>query len=467
MANILVWYRSDLRVYDHAPLVSAVEEARSSQGRVHATFIYSEAQLRGHDNGPTRLAVVQTAVERLKQALQERGITLKVIHSESWLNGVEALIEYCKTHNIHRVYGHREPGYNELQRDAYFASLAQSANIVHKVWEDACLVPPEQLLNGQGGFYKVFTAYKKRWLATIADYLSAPLSAPQVVAQVSPQADEPWQRFEWTNPLNIPVTEQQAQERIETFMARSGDYGKERDLPSVNGTSQLSVALSIGTISSRQIMAHSLHRRDEGTQKWVSEIIWREFYKYLLYWRPELCLHKPFDKKWDAFPWQHDDATLVRWQQGKTGVPIVDAGMRQLTETGWMHNRVRMITAMYLVKILKQDWRLGEAWFAQQLADYDFASNNGGWQWCASTGVDAAPYFRIFNPYQQAKRFDPEGRYIRTYVKELANLPATSFHKETALPVASYPKPVCNYAEERSRTLEQFKLLGHLHDTDR
>jgi deoxyribodipyrimidine photo-lyase len=198
-----------------------------------------------------------------------------------------------------------------------------------------------------------------------------------------------------------------------------------------------------------------------GVQTWLSELIWREFYHYLLYWRPEIARHEPFYPRWDAFPWHNDDDALQRWQQGQTGVPIVDAGMRQLLNTGWMHNRVRMIVAMYLVKLLKVDWRLGERWFAQQLLDIDFASNNGGWQWCASTGVDAAPYFRIFNPHTQSERFDPDGHYIRRWVPELESVPAASIHAPAPALARrlGYCQALIDYKQARAETLELFKQL--------
>jgi deoxyribodipyrimidine photo-lyase len=194
---------------------------------------------------------------------------------------------------------------------------------------------------------------------------------------------------------------------------------------------------------------------------YFSEIIWRDYYKYLLIHRPELSYGQPFNKKWDKFPWVDHKSKINAWKNGETGVPIVDAGMRQLNTNGWMHNRLRMITAMYLTKILQVNWRLGELYFAEQLADFDFAANNGGWQWVASTGVDATPYFRIFNPYLQSKKFDPHARFIRKYVPELAKLEAPKTHEPSAQHhiESGYAQPNVDYKQAREDTLFKFKSI--------
>ncbi|EAR07640.1 cryptochrome/photolyase family protein [Reinekea blandensis] len=457
----LVWFRNDLRVSDHEALFQALNRAKQQQTPVRALFFWSDAQWRSHGAGDAKIAATFSALQALHQKLAKLGIPLDVLSVSWWTECAEQMVNYCQSHQITAIHYHTEPGWNELRRDDRVAQQLSKSVELHR-YHDLYFIDPAHHLTQQGQVYKVFTAYKKSLLRQFSiDHLATfPPRKAGPALKVSPLAmkDLP----NWQNPLQLPVTEDQALTRLDAFCEEVRDYADRRDFPADNGTSQLSAALALGCTSSRQV-AHTLHRHhiSLASDTFFSEIIWRDFYKYLLFHTPRLCLGEPYNEKWDAFPWQKNETWLERWREGKTGVPIVDAAMRQLRETGWMHNRLRMVTGMYLVKILQQDWRQGEAWFAEHLADFDFAANNGGWQWVASTGVDAVPYFRIFNPYQQSKRFDPNGQFILTFVTELNDVkPALLHDHKRALSVSSYPKPLTDYSKARQDTLDKFKALG-------
>lgn len=458
----LVWFRNDCRVSDHQALYEAC--ANAGPGEVEALFLWTPQQWERHDYGLARQYSWSQALKELAQSLAELGVRLTLLEADSWPEGVRAMIDWAQHHGMRKLSFHREFGWDEVQRDRLAIELAHKAGLETRVHEDRILWEPQQLLTGQNEMYRVFTPYKKRWLNQWhASPLPAPLPVPRAIGDAyKPIANIP--EVNWSGTSELPLTESAAHEQLARFSEQMTGYQSNRDLPGMEGTSRLSAALANGAISLKQCLHQAFsHPRanDKGVQTWISELIWRDFYHYLLYWRPDLAKHEPFYPRWDAFPWSRDQEALERWQQGMTGVPIVDAGMRQLKATGWMHNRVRMVVAMYLVKLLQQDWRAGERWFAQQLLDIDFASNNGGWQWCASTGVDAAPYFRIFNPYTQAERFDPQGDYVRRWVPELSSLDAKTLRQPPVktLKHLGYPAPLVDYKQARENTLAAFKQL--------
>ncbi|PTY36394.1 hypothetical protein BGP77_03595 [Saccharospirillum sp. MSK14-1] len=459
-ATHLVWFRNDLRTHDNAALTQACALA-GKEARVQAVFLWTPQQWDRHDYGQPRRFAWLDALRTLEQRLARLGIGLSLIESIDWQAGVADLMHLAQQLNARSISFHREFGWDEVQRDQRALTHAQQAGLDTHIYEDRVTREPSQLLTGQGEMYRVFTPYKKNWLR---QQNNAPLTAPLPEPEPVGPAIKPCCRFpDVPSPdiVELPLNENSALNQLDEFLSSAArDYQQQRDFPGTEGTSRLSAALANGAISLRQCLYACLqHPQDDsaGLQTWLSELIWREFYHYLLYWRPELAKHQPFYSRWDAFPWRDEAALLRGWQQGQTGVPIVDAGMRQLAHTGWMHNRVRMIVAMYLVKILQIDWREGERWFARSLLDIDFASNNGGWQWCAATGVDAAPYFRIFNPTTQSQRFDPDGDYIRRWVPELASLNNKHIHEPPTMP--DYPAPLVDYSRARAETLALFKQL--------
>jgi len=268
------------------------------------------------------------------------------------------------------------------------------------------------------------------------------------------------------NPRLWPAGEKQADQRLDKFITEKlFDYDKQRDFPAITGTSRLSPYLAAGMISARQCFQAALIENkqqldsgNKGALTWMSELIWREFYKTILMAAPRVSMNRPYKISADKIKWDFNQKQFDAWKEGRTGYPLIDAAMRQLKQTGWMHNRLRMIVAMFLVKNLFFDWRLGETYFMSQLIDGDLAANNGGWQWCASTGTDAAPYFRIFNPITQSKRFDPEGTFIRQYCPELSLLDNKVIHEPYRKPIfLNYPKPIIELNTKRSKVLAAYK----------
>jgi deoxyribodipyrimidine photo-lyase len=257
---------------------------------------------------------------------------------------------------------------------------------------------------------------------------------------------------------NLHVLETELRERgVPLLYVEVPSYREQRDVPSVDGTSRLSPALAAGALSIRECWRRAPWQESEGALVWQNELLWRDFYKYVMWHYPHVCKKLAWRGDVGHVPWRHDDKEFRQWCDGRTGIPIIDAAMRQLQHSGWMHNRLRMLTAMFLTKHLLIDWRWGERWFMQHLIDGDFAANNGGWQWSASTGTDAAPYFRVFNPVTQSRRFDPDGTFIRKYVPELAGLDNAAIHDPGLLRPDDYPAPIIDLAFGRERALTAFR----------
>ena len=326
-----------------------------------------------------------------------------------------------------------------------------------------------------GNFYKVYTPYRKVWsekALDLADVLPAPKKQKKIDV-TSSKIPKTIKGFDFSNAREDlwVAGEDEAAKRLKKFSNRIKQYDDARDIPSVNGTSLLSPYLAAGIISPRQCLAAARASNAQriggegGAAVWISELIWRDFYAHVMVGFPRVSMHQPFKLKTEKLDWRTSKKDLEAWKNGQTGYPIVDAGMRQLKQTGWMHNRLRMVTAMFLTKNLLIDWRLGEKHFMETLIDGDLAANNGGWQWSASTGTDAVPYFRIFNPFSQSKRFDKEGDFIKKMCPELEPIPATQLHDPKKLTAAieehgvDYPSMVVDYKEGRERALAAFKSL--------
>ena len=348
------------------------------------------------------------------------------------------------------------------------------------MYHDRTLFPVGTVRNQSMKPYQVFSAFKKYAYQQLSISIPRcfPLPQPQTSIQLPEQylSTVPSLKHLGFNPLPTAqqdlwaVTEQHAHHLLDDFTReKMHDYQQQRDFPALSGTSQLSAYLNCGILSIRQclaaVFAHSqghFHLENVGQQTWLDELLWREFYQHILFDYSKVSKHRPFKDQTTQVAWRNDSAGLAAWQHGKTGIPIVDAGMQQLLQKGWMHNRVRMICAMFLCKNLLIDWRLGEQWFMQHLIDGDLAANNGGWQWCASTGTDAVPYFRIFNPVSQSQKFDPNGDYIRTWLPELAHLDAKNIHEPYAKHPhlkLDYPHPIVDLKLSRLRAIEAFKQL--------
>ncbi|WP_430460027.1 deoxyribodipyrimidine photo-lyase [Thalassolituus sp. LLYu03] len=471
----LVWFRTDLRVHDNPALWHAAQRKDDVLGVV---FV-SEKQWRRHGLGPRKIQLIKNRMYALADELKALNIPLLIVNAPTFAECNLSLQRACVQMNISRVNFNIEYEVNERHRDIEFARWCRENQIEVNKFHDQCLLPPGSVVTQQGGPFRVFTPFKKAWLQQANVVMQPPLPAPakrnaadartletlaRVQSQMLKQGPLPEQE---DDPL-WSVAEADAHDKLECFISeRALDYKDDRDHPLREGTSRLSFELSLGILSQRQCL-HAAQQENKGflaggfpgIDCWISELIWREFYRHLLVAFPDLCKHKAFKPETEAVPWRHDEDDFLAWCEGRTGYPIVDAAMRQLVQQGWMHNRLRMITAMFLTKHLLIDWRKGEAFFNHWLVDADLASNNGGWQWSASTGADGAPYFRIFNPTSQSEKFDASAEFIAQMVPELAVLAPKDRHAPDNLQRARcrYPLPVVNHQYGRARALEAFKL---------
>jgi len=398
-----------------------------------------------------------------------------------WKNIAIEISSLCQKLEIENVHANIECGVNELNRDFQVQKLLNKNGHDLILYHDRTLFPVGSIRNKSNTPYQVFGAFKKYCYEHLS--ISMPQCYPAPVVQsldlniykdhLNPLLTQKTLEFEFeekNNKIQWHVGEAYAWHLLDIFLDNHiENYQIHRDFPKLEATSQLSAYLNIGIISIRQCL-NALFRtqygqfsiENIGQQTWMDELLWREFYQHILFDFPRVSKHLPFKQITQKLVWRDAPQDLKAWQQGKTGIPIVDAGMRQMLQTGWMHNRVRMIVAMFLCKNLLIDWRQGEQWFMQHLIDGDLASNNGGWQWCASTGTDAVPYFRIFNPISQSQKFDSEGHYIRKWLPELAHLDAKTIHepyaKNTDLPL-NYPQPIVDLKQSRLRAIEAFKQI--------
>lgn len=464
----LVWFRHDLRIHDNPALFNAAE---MGEGLV-AVYVHCAAWVSRHNTAPAQLDFVRRHLHILKQDLAALNIPLKIIHVQKAAEIAPALVGIAQSSQAGHLFFNAEYPIDEINRDLAVSNLLKAQGILVKRFHDRCLVPPGMIRNGQGNPYKVFTAFKKKWLQTVMPTRISPHGAPakQPASDARSVGKEEIDKLFSQHDLkdlsaHWPAGEAEAYRRLDAFIENSiAHYEERRDIPSVDGTSGLSPYFAVGSLSSRQALAavlsftHGEWDGNSGAQCWINELIWREFYYHVVVDFPHVCKHQPMQTYTDAFPWSHNTPIFKAWCEGKTGIPIVDAAMRQLNSTGWMHNRLRMVVAMFLSKNCQIDWRLGERYFMSQLIDGDFAANNGGWQWSASTGTDAAPYFRIFNPISQGERFDPNGEFVRKWVPELAHLPNKKIHNPPAL--ENYPAPVVNLAESRKSTITLFAQLS-------
>ncbi len=458
----LVWFRSDLRLADNPALSTACLRGEP----VRALYIHSPEQRRRHGNGPRQLELIERRLNALGDELAALGIPLELLEVKDFSRLAQALERWCQEHGISRIFANAETGLNEGRRDRAVAALLP----LEPVGSD-CLIPPGTLHTGSGAPYRVFTPFARAWLKRLSELGYRCLPSP--AAQGAPIAFSPIQLSGAKDDSSAwPVDSAAIQDRLSRFCRGAlSDYDARRDYPAQAATSALSPYLALGMLSVGQCLQAietaqgflPLSRGETGFA-WLNELIWREFYRHLLGAYTELCKHRPFKAETDRLPWRQNPEQLRRWQEGSTGFPLIDAAMRCLKHTGWMHNRLRMLVASFLTKDLLIDWRLGEAWFMQQLLDADLASNNGGWQWAAGTGADAAPYFRIFNPTTQSRRFDAAGTFIRQWLPELADLPDSAIHAPATWLADRgqshrYPLPIVDHAKARSRVITLFQGL--------
>lgn len=461
----LVWLRNDLRLDDNPALYHACQQKQP----VQVIYCATPEQWHLHNEAPAKLGLRSDALTDIHQRLAQLGIAFELLHAAYYIDLPPLIHRYCRKHHITDMWFNQDHPYDEKMRDQAIVDALQTDNVQCHSCDGDQLVH-HAIRNQQGNYYKVFTPWHRAWNRCLAENTPQPLPEPSPVASALPAPTHPIKLPGSTHYRNDlwPGSEQRARQHLETFATqRLMDYHNQRDFPALNGSSTLSPWLASGLISPRRcLQAVQQIATEQGADwrqdPWLRELGWREFYRYLMVCSPSLCKNQPFKKETLHVQWEHDPESVNAWQQGLTGFPIIDAGMRQLLRTGWMHNRLRMLTASFFSKLMLIDWRQGEAFFMQHLLDGDFASNNGGWQWSASTGCDASPWFRIFSPLKQSQRFDSEGHFIRKMIPELAPLDGKAIHNPPSdiRKKLGYPEPIIDYQQARQRVLARFKHLA-------
>ncbi len=465
--NSVVWFRRDLRSFDHAALYTALKQSR----RVHCVFVFDGEILdllpRRDDR---RVEFIWHSVRELQQDLARHGGGLLVLHERA-REGIPALAQRLCADAVFTNHDY-EPA--AVARDEAVAAALASARIAFITCKDQVIFEKDEVLTGDGRPYSVFTPYKNAWLKRLDGFFMQAYPVEKYFGRLAPPAAEgtmPPLADLGFKPTNLPDLGIQpgmtgASRLFGNFRKRMAVYHERRDFPALKGPSYLSVHLRFGTISIRALVRAAWQAADRGPAVWLSELIWRDFYFMILHYHPRVAQHA-FHAEYDAIRFPDDEGLYRAWCEARTGYPLVDAAMRQLNSTGYMHNRLRMVAASFLVKDLHVDWRRGERYFAHQLIDFDLAANNGGWQWAASTGCDAQPYFRIFNPVTQSQKFDAQGKFIRKYVPELAGCNDKFIHSPWLMSEAQqaqagivigrdYPAPVVDHAVARAVTLELY-----------
>lgn len=423
----IMWFRRDLRLNDNAALYYALK----NELPVIPIFIFDTNILDDlEDKKDRRLTFIRAALLNMQEVLKQHNTSLQVLYDTPQ----NAFVQLAKQYTIQKVFANEDYEQYAIDRDAAVSALLKKQNATLCLYKDQVIFSKDEVVKDNGEPYTVFTPYSKKWLSVLQPFHLKAYPTKKYFTNFYKDA-----------PHRIPSLESMGFESegkqfpsLKIPAAIIKDYKNTRDVPGIQGTSRLSVHLRFGTICIRELAL----KAEALSSSYLNELIWRDFYQMILWHFPHVRKGYSFKKEMDAIQWRNNEKEFNAWCEGRTGYPIVDAGMRELNETGFMHNRVRMITASFLAKHLLIDWRWGEAYFAKRLLDYDFAANNGGWQWSASTGCDALPYFRIFNPTTQAKKFDPELKYIKQWLPELDGF--------------DYPQPIVEHKFARQRALEAY-----------
>jgi deoxyribodipyrimidine photo-lyase len=515
----LVWFRRDLRIGDHAALAHAL----AACGRLYCTFVFDREILDAlASKADRRVEFIAGSLRELDARLRESGGGLIVVHDRSQ-HAIPALAARL---GVQSVFAARDYEPAAVRRDLKVDEALRADGRTLTLVKDQVIFEADEVLTAADRPFSVFTPYRNAWLRTLealSDAGSHPSGNTALAEQSTAElAEHPansrlaplpaWLRdaegidspaalgtdpvngvpslaaigFEQTDLASLAITpgELAAGALLEDFLPRIGRYREARDYPAIKGPSYLSVHLRFGTVPIRRLVREARHAEQsalhngidapaaEGARTWLSELIWRDFYFQILHHHPRVE-HQSFKADYDRIEWEGGeagDALFAAWCEGRTGYPLIDAAIAQIRSSGYMHNRLRMVTASFLCKDLGIDWRRGERWFAQHLNDYDLSANNGGWQWASSSGCDAQPYFRIFNPITQSQKFDPQGQFIRRYLPQLAGLSAAQIHAPWLMSAADqmrlgcvigrdYPAPVVDHAQARLRTLTRYAVV--------
>ncbi len=422
----IFWFRRDLRLKDNHGLFQALESGK----KVLPIFIFDEDILDLLENkSDKRVDFIVQALQTLNSFLKSKNKGIKIFKGKP----LEIYKKLTENYEIEAVYSNEDYEPYAIKRDQEIADFLASKNINFHQFKDQVIFHKDEIVKADKKPYTVYTPYSKLWLN---EFQKVDLQGFPSEKKLDNLLEIPFEELKIED-IGFQKTDL-AFEVPEADLHIIKTYEETRNFPAVKGTTQLGVHLRFGTISVRKLAKIA----KENNLTFLKELIWREFFMQILYHFPKVVNHS-FKSKYDAIPWENNPEFLEKWKAGKTGFPIVDAGMRELNTTGFMHNRVRMITASFLIKHLLTDWRIGEAYFAEKLMDYDLSANNGNWQWCASSGCDAAPYFRIFNPDEQQKKFDPDFKYIKKWIPEFG----TKY----------YPKPIVEHKKAREKVLKVYK----------
>jgi deoxyribodipyrimidine photo-lyase len=470
LTAILHWFRRDLRLDDNTALARAARDA----DRVVPVFVLDDHYARDPNVGPARLRFLRECLEDLEAAVAKAGGRLLVRKGPA----SEALPLLLAETGARAVYANHEIGPYPERRDREAAAAVEAAGAEFRLFPDELRVPPDEVATDSGAPYTAYTPFLKRWSAAgkrEPEARPARLAAAEL-ASVPLSRVRAWRDLP-ADPAVLSGGETAARARLDRFLGGGlSGYARDRDFPGRRGTSGLSAHLHFGTISARSVFA-AVRAAGEGAtpgaqaslSRFVAELAWRDFFHHVLFHFPRVA-EGNFRREFDRLAWRENGEGLAAWKEGRTGFPFVDAAMRELSTTHAMHNRARMVAASFLTKDLHVHWREGESWFERQLVDADLANNNGGWQWAAGTGTDAAPYFRIFHPVLQSKRFDPDGEYIRRFVPELSGVSDAKIHEPWTMSSseqrdagcqigADYPAPILDHARERAVALEMFDAV--------
>ncbi|MFM9912253.1 MAG: cryptochrome/photolyase family protein [Methylophilaceae bacterium] len=465
MTSALVWFRRDLRDYDHAALYHALK----NHTQVFCIFVFDTEILDLlSDKADRRVAFIWHSVRELGESLASKGGGLMVRYG----NARELIPQLARELGVAAVYTNRDYEPSAIARDVAVTASLSSSGIQFHSFKDQVIFEENEVLTQENRPYTVFTPYKNAWLKRLTPFYLKPYPTDKYSHHLAPPATTlpslSSMGFAEVN-LKVPTGMSGASALFEDFSHRIKHYRDARNFPAVKGVSYLSTHLRFGTISIRALAGHAWAFHNAGAETWLSELIWRDFYFMILHHHPRVASGQSFKPEFNAIPWPNNADYFAAWCEGRTGYPLVDAAMRQLNQTGYMHNRLRMVAASFLVKDLLVDWRKGEAYFAQKLLDFDLSANNGGWQWAASTGCDAQPWFRIFNPVTQSEKFDAEGKFIRKYVPELAACDTKEIHAPWNMPLSrqqalkvvighDYPMPIVDHTVMRLQALDLYKF---------
>lgn len=466
----IMWFREDLRTHDNTALYHAAKQC--DEGIV-ALFVIDETMWIAHDTAACKVEFILRGLKLLQSDLEKLNIPLAIVSVSKSSDIPREIHELAMNTHANAVFFNCQYEVNESRRDQDVENYLLKYTISTHSYHDQIILPPGSVKTLQNTNYSVFTPYKRAWYTIFSKSnikILPPPKQQQTKLKIKTKTIIPLHLPNFKSdidPALWPAGQLCAKQHLKHFIENHlFQYDNRRDYPALEGTSKLSPYLSAGMISARYCFLKALESNhneldtgNKGAVTWMGELIWRDFYKHILFNEPRISMHQAYKRETDNIKWNYDESLLSAWKSGQTGYPLIDAAMRQLNSTGWMHNRLRMVVAMFLSKNLFLDWRLGEKYFMSRLIDGDLSANNGGWQWSASTGTDSAPYFRIFNPIRQSERFDPDGNFILKYCPELKMIDKKNIHDPSRHGVIKngYPKPIIELNKNREKVMKAFK----------